>query len=205
LQASDLYLAIACESGNETAWWHFDRQYRSFVERLARHLLSSRADADEVIDHVYAELFGTKVVNGVRISKCSTYSGRGSLQGWLRAVVSHAVIDFYRRRQDEVSLDKLEEGDGRIGRVWIARDHRGEESMLGDLVRDRYRAVTLVALDQALDALDDHEKLLLLYYHVEGLKLREIARIVEEPASPIRRWFQRRAKSGERPARVHES
>jgi DNA-directed RNA polymerase specialized sigma24 family protein len=64
--------------------------------------------------------------------------------------------------------------------------------------------VTVAALDQALATLDDHEKLLLLYYHVEGLKLREIARIVEQPMSPIRRWFQRRGRSGER-ARVHES
>jgi transposase len=42
----------------------------------------------------------------------------------------------------------------------------------------------------------------LLYYHVEGLKLREIARIIEEPQSPIRRWFQRRTS---RQSRVHES
>jgi transposase len=73
--------------------------------------------------------------------------------------------------------------------------------MLANVVRERYRTVTVAALDHALVTLDDHEKLLLLYYHVDGLKLREIARIVQEPMSPIRRWFQRRARSG----RVHES
>jgi len=207
LQDSDLYLALACAHGSESAWWEFDRRYRSFIERLARHLLSVRADADEVIDHVYAELFGTRVVNGVRLSKFRTYTGRGSLQGWLRAVVSHAVIDFYRRRQDEVSLDKLEESgeETKIRHSRAAQAHRSEESMLASVVRERYRTVTVAALDQALATLDDHEKLLLLYYHVEGLKLREIARIVEQPMSPIRRWFQRRARSGEKPRRVHES
>ena len=205
LQVFDLYLALACARGNENAWWQFDRQYRLFIERLARHLLSIRADADEIIDHVYAELFGTKVVDGIRLSKFRTYSGRGTLQGWLRAVVSHAVIDFYRRRQDEISLDKLEEIDGRQSGARIMLDRQCEETMVAGIVRERYRAVTLAALDDALATLDDHEKLLLLYYHVEGLKLREIARIVEQSASPIRRWFQRRSKSGERPARVHES
>ena len=68
LQHTDVYLALGCARGNEAAWWEFDRRYRSFVERLARHLLSTRGDADEVIDHVYAELFGTKVVDGVRLS-----------------------------------------------------------------------------------------------------------------------------------------
>ena len=207
LQTLDLYLALACARGSESAWWEFDRRYRSFIERLARHLQSTRADADEVIDHVYAELFGTKVVEGVRQSKFRTYTGRGTLQGWLRAVVSHAVIDFYRRRQDEVSLDKLEESgeETKVRHSRLAHAHRSEESMLANVVRDRYRAVTFAALDQALATLDDHEKLLLLYYHVEGLKLREIARIVEEPMSPIRRWFQRRGRSGGRSGRVHES
>jgi len=203
LQSADLYLALACARGNESAWWEFDRRYRSFVERLARHLLTTRADADEVIDHIYAELFGTKIVNGVRQSKFRTYTGRGTLQGWLRAVVSHAVIDFFRRRQDEVSLDKLEESgeESKMRHSRLAHAHRAEESMLAHLVRERYRTVTTSALDHALQSLDDHEKLLLLYYHVDGLKLREIARIVQEPLSPIRKWFQRRARSG----RVHES
>lgn len=206
LQDLDLFLALACARGNEAAWWEFDRRYRSFIERLARHLLSIRADADEVIDYVYAELFGTRVVDGVRLSKFRTYTGRGSLQGWLRAVVSHAVIDFYRRRQDEVSLDRLEEigEENRVRHTRAGQTNRNEESMVASVARERYRAVTVAALDQALATLDDHEKLLLLYYHVEGLKLREIARIVEEPTSPIRRWFQRRGRSGER-ARVHES
>jgi RNA polymerase sigma-70 factor (ECF subfamily) len=203
LQSADLYLALACARGNESAWWEFDRRYRSFVERLARHLLTTRADADEVIDHIYAELFGTRIVDGVRLSKFRTYSGRGTLQGWLRAVVSHAVIDFYRRRQDEIPLDKLEESgeESKMRHSRLAHAHRAEESMLANLVRERYRNVTKAALDQALASLDDHEKLLLLYYHVDGLKLREIARLVQEPMSPIRAWFQRRARSG----RVHES
>ena len=203
LQSADLFLALACARGNESAWWEFDRRYRSFVERLARHLLTTRADADEVIDHIYAELFGTKIVNGARQSKFRTYTGRGTLQGWLRAVVSHAVIDFYRRRQDEVSLDKLEESgeESKMRHSRLAHAHRAEESMLAHLVRERYRAATTGALDHALASLDDHERLLLLYYHVDGLKLREIARIVQEPMSPIRKWFQRRARSG----RVHES
>jgi RNA polymerase sigma-70 factor (ECF subfamily) len=203
LQHADLYLALACARGNESAWWEFDRRHRSFVERLARHLLTTRADADEIIDHIYAELFGTKIVDGVRQSKFRTYTGRGTLQGWLRAVVSHAVIDFHRRRQDEISLDKFEETGEEPGLRQLPGSHaqRAEESMLANVVRERYRTATVAALDHALATLDDHEKLLLLYYHVDGLKLREIAKLVQEPMSPIRRWFQRRARSG----RVHES
>jgi hypothetical protein len=79
--------------------------------------------------------------------------------------------------------------------------------MLAKVVRERYRLVTIAALDRSLATLDDHETLLLLYYHVEGLKLREIARLVEQPESPIRRWFQHLSKRRTRvpSSRVYES
>src|SRR6266508_4033322 len=112
LQHSDLYLAIGCARGNENAWQQFDRDYRPFIERLARHLARTGSDAEEVIDSVYAELFGTKVVAGVRQSKFKSYTGRGTLRGWLRAVVTNAVVDLYRGRQAEISLDSWSETGG---------------------------------------------------------------------------------------------
>lgn len=208
LQDRDLFLALACARANEQAWWEFDRQYRSFIERWARHLVRGGTDADEVIDSVYVELFGTRISGGVRQSKFRTYTGRGSLRGWLRAVILHTVVDLYRGRKPEIPLedwsgnDEAREPHGRFA------ERRGtEEIMLASVVRDRYRLATIAALDQSLAALDDHETLLLLYYHVEGLKLREIARIVEQPRSPIRRWFQRQSRRrGTSPSsRVHES
>src|SRR4029453_4014224 len=59
LQAGDLFLALACADGNERAWWEFDQQYRGYLERLARHLAKTEVDAQEVIDCVYVELYGT--------------------------------------------------------------------------------------------------------------------------------------------------
>jgi len=209
LQARDLFLALACARGNEQAWWEFDRQYRSFIERWARHLVRGGTDADEVIDLVYVELFGTRVSGGVRQSKFRTYTGRGTLRGWLRAVILHTVVDLYRGRKPEIPLEEWSGSgdDTREQHGWRQETQGTEESMLASVVRDRYRSAAIAALDQSLATLDDHETLLLLYYHVEGLKLREIARIVEQPRSPIRRWFQRPSKRRETspPGRVHES
>jgi len=201
LKAVDLYLGLACLRGDEQAWWEFDRQHRSFIERWTRHLVRTDADADEVIDAVYVELFGTKVVDGVRQAKFRTYTGRGSLRGWLRAIILHAAVDLHRAPKVEISMEDWSENsdDPPVGHV---SGREIEVSMLTSVVHERYRSATVSALDHALGTLDDHETLLLLYYHVEGLKLREIARIVEEPKSPIRRWFQRRSS---RRTRVHES
>jgi RNA polymerase sigma-70 factor len=209
LQVTDLYLALACARGNEHAWWEFDQSYRRYIERIARHLASIETDAEEVIDSVYVELYGTRVVEGARQSKFATYTGRGTLRGWLRTVVWHAVIDMHRARHDEISIEDWSESGGethdRPG--WRAEARGGESAMVDRIARERYAAATVAALDASLATLDDHEKLLLLYYHVEGLKLREIARLVETPESPLRRWFQRQSKrrASAPESRVHES
>lgn len=200
LQILDLYLGLGCMRGSEQAWWEFDRQHRSFIERLTRHLVRGDADADEVIDAVYVELFGTKVTNGLRQSRFRTYTGRGTLRSWLRTTILHAAVDMYRSAKVEVPLKEWSGGDESSHQELVSGD--AEDSMLTSIVRERYRSATIAALDHALTTLDEHETLLLLYYHVEGLKLREIARIVEEPRSPIRRWFQRRSSAQ---TRVHES
>lgn len=208
LQADDLFLAAACAAGNERAWWEFDHQHRGYLERVARHLAKSELDALEVIDSVYVELYGTRVVDGQRLSKFATYGGRGSLRGWLRTVVWHSLVDLHRRSHDEVSLDEMTENIGEgMAHASFAEDlPGGEDEMIDEINRSRYLGATVKALRDAFASLDDHEKLLLLYYHVENLKLREIARLVENESSPLRGWFQRKYRADENNrARTHES
>ena len=209
LNINDLFLAIACSNSSERAWWEFDQHHRTYLERVARHLASSEMNASEVVDSVYVELYGTRIVDGVRQSKFASYTGKGSLRGWLRTIVWHALVDLHRASHDEVSLDEMTEnvGEGYAQSTFLNPSKGGEAEMLDELVRERYRHVTFRALETSFAALDDHEKLLLLYYHVENMKLREIARIVEVPTSPLRSWFQRRSVQRENSpnSRVHES
>lgn len=209
IQADDLFLALACANGNERAWWEFDQQHRSYLERVARHLARTEIDAQEVVDSVYVELYGTRVVDGERVSKFATYSGRGSLRGWLRTVIWHSLVDLHRASHDEVSLDEMTEtvGEGYAHSNFAELKLGGEGDMIEYLAKDRYRKATLSAIENAFSSLDDHEKLLLLYYHVENMKLREIARMVENSASPLRGWFQRKSANRETnpESRIHES
>src|SRR5215468_3410537 len=174
IQADDLFMALACSNGSERAWWEFDQQHRSYMERVARHLAKTDIDAQEVIDQVYVELYGTKVVDGERLSKFSTYSGRGSLRGWLRTVIWHSLVDLHRAGHDEVSLDELTEtvGEGAAQAGFAEPPAGGEDEMVDQITRDKYRNATLSAIGTAFSSLEPHEKLLLLYYHAEGMKLR---------------------------------
>ncbi|HMT08134.1 MAG TPA: hypothetical protein PKA82_09025 [Pyrinomonadaceae bacterium] len=209
LQANDLFLALACSVGNERAWWEFDQQHRSYMERVARHLAKTEIDATEVVDAVYVELYGTRVVDGERVSKFALYSGRGSLRGWLRTVIWHSVVDQHRAGHGEVSLDEMTDniGEGAAHANFAIENPTGEDAAESDLIRSRYRSATVESLAAAMLSLDAHERLLLKYYHVDGLKLREISRLSENENSPLRDWFQRRSQTREaKPdAKVYES
>jgi DNA-directed RNA polymerase specialized sigma24 family protein len=143
------------------------------------------------------------------VSKFATYSGRGSLRGWLRTVIWHSLVDLHRASHDEVSLDEMTEnvGEGAAHAAFAVTASGGEGEMLDDITRRRYQTATVESLDRAFSSLEDHEKLLLLYYHVEQLKLREIARLVENEGSPLREWFQRKLQRREQNprGRIHES
>ena len=209
IQADDLFMALACANGSERAWWEFDQQHRNYLERVARHLASTDIDAQEVVDTVYVELYGTRVVDGERVSKFSTYSGRGSLRGWLRTVIWHSLVDLHRASHDEVSLDEMTEnvGEGFAHASFAETAPGGEDEMIEQIAKQRYKKATVSAIETAFANLDNHEKLLLLYYHVENLKLREIARMVESQTSPLRDWFQRKSPTREKnpESRIHES
>jgi len=209
IQADDLFLALACSNGSERAWWEFDQQHRSYLERVARHLASTDIDAQEVVDTVYVELYGTRVVDGARVSKFATYSGRGSIRGWLRTVIWHSLVDLHRASHDEVSLDEMTEnvGEGFAHASFAETSLGGEDEMIDQIAKQRYKKATISAIETAFASLDSHEKLLLLYYHVESMKLREIARLVESQNSPLRDWFQRKSPTREKnpESRIHES
>jgi RNA polymerase sigma-70 factor len=209
IQHDDLFMALACANGSERAWWEFDQNHRSYLERVARHLASTEIDAQEVIDTVYVELYGTRVVDGERVSKFASYSGRGSLRGWLRTVIWHSLVDLHRASHDEVSLDEMTEtvGEGMAHSNFAEMNLGGEDQAIDQITHQRYRKATLTSIENAFAELDAHEKLLLLYYHVENLKLREIARLVETPSSPLRDWFQRKSAAREKDpmSRIHES
>jgi len=181
-------------------------ELKDFLNQL---LARTEIDAQEVIDTVYVELYGTRVVDGERVSKFATYSGRGTLRGWLRTVIWHCVVDLHRASHDEVSLDEMTEnvGEGYTHASFAETNLGGEDEMIEKISKDRYRKATLTSIENAFASLDAHEKLLLLCYHVESMKLREIARLVENVDSPLRGWFQRKSASREEnpSSKIHES
>src|SRR6059036_4171524 len=84
LRLEELALARACAAGNERAWEIFLLRYREKLYDIAGYVTREASAARDLADSIYADLYGMTERDGKRSSKLASYTGRGSLEGWLR-------------------------------------------------------------------------------------------------------------------------
>lgn len=108
LHLTELALAHGCALGREAAWETFFSRYRSSLFHTAVSITGSATLGQELADSLYAELYGLRQAEGERRSPLASYSGRGSLPGWLRATLVQRWRDHHRRTHRETALDGVE-------------------------------------------------------------------------------------------------
>jgi RNA polymerase sigma-70 factor len=186
LNADDLCLAAACAKGDDTAWEDFFREYRSYMVSVARTMTQDAGAAEQLADSTFAELYGLRESGGARVSKFSFYSGRGSLRGWLRAVVFQLSADHHRQSSRLVQTEEPEDMD-RIAHAAEKPEKRQTTDL--DYVRERYREAVVASLRRAIEDLDTRERLLLAYYYYDEMTLREIGHLFDVHEATISRWL----------------
>ncbi|HEX8087754.1 MAG TPA: sigma-70 family RNA polymerase sigma factor [Blastocatellia bacterium] len=186
LNCEDLCLAVACAKGDEAAWEDFYRDYRSYMVNIARTMTHDAGAAEQLADSTFAELYGLRESGGARVSKFSFYSGRGSLRGWLRAVVFQLSADHHRQTSRLVQTEEPEDMD----RLVLAAD-AGERHAAPEVsfVNERYRAAIAGALRRAIAELESRDRLLLAYYYYDEMTLREIGRLFDVHEATVSRWL----------------
>lgn len=186
LNAEDLCLAVACAKGDDAAWEDFFRDYRSYLVSIARTMTQDAGAAEQLADSTFAELYGLRESGGARVSKFSFYSGRGSLRGWLRAVVFQLSADLHRQTSRFVQTEEPEDMDRLVRAPEAAGRSTGVET---PFIRDRYQAAVTDALRRAIADLEPRERLLLTYYYYDDMTLREIGQLFNVHEATISRWL----------------
>jgi len=181
LRVEELALAHACACGNETAWETFLLRYREKLYDIARAIAREDSAARELADSLYADLYGTTMREGSRVSKLASYTGRGSLEGWLRTVLAQEYVNRYRRQKRLVSLDEESEA----GMQFAAADSAPVSAL--DL---RLESAT----DEALSTLTAEGRFILASYYLDKRTLAEIARTLSVHESTISRKLEKLAK-----------
>jgi RNA polymerase sigma-70 factor, ECF subfamily len=182
LRIDELALARACAAGHNPAWEIFLTRYREKLYQSALRIAREDSAARELADTLYADLYGTNTREGQRISKLASYTGRGSLEGWLRTVLSQEYVNRYRRTKRLVSLDEESEE----GIQFSAPEPEPVPPAEPRLAE---------ATDEALGALSGEDRMVLSAYYLDGRTLAEIARMLGVHESTISRKLDKLAKT----------
>ena len=182
MQADDLCLIIACERGDESAWTDLVERFTATVRSAARSASSNEDAAEDLAQSIWAELYGLRArKDGMPASKLAYYSGRGSLAGWLRAVVAQLAVDTFRKQsrlvqtEEDTDLDRLAR-DARLGegQAVVAGIPTPEESM-----SNRFAQTDLQqALSTSVQELTAEDRLLVKLYYFDNLRLREAGAVL---------------------------
>lgn len=182
LNADDLCLIIACENGDETAWSDLVRNFDSTVKQAARKISSNTEDSEDLASSIWAELYGLKEKDGKAKGKLSYYSGRGSLAGWLRAVVSQLAIDQFRKQSKFVQIEEAREFENLANEssekdenhTLVAHGESPEEI----LSRKESQRDVADAFREAIQGLETEDRLIIKLYYFDELKLKDIGNML---------------------------
>jgi RNA polymerase sigma-70 factor (ECF subfamily) len=178
MQADDLCLIIACERGDEKAWNDLVERFTATVRSAARSASANEDAAEDLAQSIWAELYGLRTrKDGRPAGKLAYYSGRGSLAGWLRAVIAQLSVDTFRKQsklvqaEEDTDLERLaREAQVSETQTFAASGIQNPEQALSN----RFAEADLqAALAQAVRGLEAEDKLLVKLYYFDDLRLRE--------------------------------
>ncbi len=174
LHLEELAIARGCALGRESAWRRFLKQYREQLTRAAVEMTGSTGLGEELASALYSELFGLTEREGRRWCPLLRYSGRGSLMGWLRAILAQRRVNQYRKIGRESELGEIEPA--------AAVSEQIEPEQLEDL---------RVALKMTLSEASAEERFLLSAYYLDQHTLHEMSRVLRVHEATISRKLKR--------------
>lgn len=179
IRADDLCLIVACENGDEQAWEDLVANFDSTVRSAARKMSANNEDAEDLASSIWAELYGLRQdKDGNKKSKLAYYSGRGSLAGWLRAVVSQLAVDQFRKQSKFVQIEEDREFENLASEAAHSdNNHHGSHNENPeDLLTEKQTSSDVSeALKTAIAELEAEDRLILKLYYFDDLKLKDIA------------------------------
>ena len=175
LHLAELALAHACALGREAAWQIFLSRYRASLTQAAYSITGSATRGQDLADSLYAELYGLRETGGERRSPLASYSGRGSLLGWLRTTLVQRFRDHHRRTHRETPLDDLD--SPAPAATPISADLR----------------LLTTAVSKTLSGIAAEDRFLLAAYYLDRQTLLQIARTLAVHEATISRRLKRLA------------
>ena len=138
----------------------FDRllcQCKNAIERFVRFKLTSKADADDVLQEVYCAAF----------QKFSTLKDKSNFKAWILSIARNKCNDYFRKRANEFEIPL-------------------DEMMATFLLQGRFGITHSSLVDDTLELLGSKDKQILYLYFFRELSQGEISKRLQIPLGTVK-------------------
>uniref|UniRef100_UPI004056E4E8 RNA polymerase sigma factor n=1 Tax=Acetatifactor sp. TaxID=1872090 RepID=UPI004056E4E8 len=140
-----------------TEFESFLAEYRREIERFVYFKISSKADADDVLQEVYLAAF----------QKFYMLSNKSNFKAWVISIARNKCNDYYRRKrnQEDVSFEEIEECA---------------------LTASRYGYIEQKLVYDTIDSLSDNDRQILSLFFICGYNQHEISEKLNIPVGTVK-------------------
>lgn len=164
------------QSGDADA---FDELVRRYIERAYQYAFRLTRDPDEAADVVAESML--RVLRAL-----PSFRGGSTFSTWLYRIVTNCFLDMRKKRSYRLGSD--------LERMF-AGDEVLAQSPYGVARKSTYAAVVrrecMARIEQAVEALPEYQKLIVVMYHAEALSYEEIAEILNLPVGTVKSRLNR--------------
>ena len=170
-EPSDITLVELAQQGDIEAYEHLVERYHARIYSLTYQMTSNREDAEDLTQEIFIKA----------LQALPKFKGKSSFYTWLYRIGINKTINYRkkRNRRRPLSLDSLEEEKGEGVAL-----QEGDKQLTPD--HDLRIQELKVKLNEAIDALSDKHRTVVVMHDIEGIKHDEIAKIVGVSVGTVR-------------------
>ncbi|WNJ16886.1 sigma-70 family RNA polymerase sigma factor [Pontibacter sp. G13] len=161
IHMSDTHIVQGCQDGDRNSQRQLYEKYFESMTWVCYRYLRERSLVEDIVHEGFIKIF----------QKIGTYSGKGSLEGWMKRIMVNTCLDYLRKHKRLVSEVDLEE----------AKECSMPEQAVADM-----QANQILELVQELS---DMQRTVFNLYVMEGFPHKEIAQMLNIGPSTSRAYL----------------
>ncbi len=158
-------LVTRCQAGDELAWESLVRSYQARLYGLAYHYLGDAEEARDVAQEIFISIY-------THLDRCE---GAGHFVPWMMRIARNACIDRLRRRRARPPAQDVPAAEA----VDLVSSEPGPEAMWA---KEQQKQL----VHQAMQSMSDLNREMIILKEMQGLRLEEIARMLDLPLGTVK-------------------
>ncbi|HET6546246.1 MAG TPA: RNA polymerase sigma factor [Rhodanobacteraceae bacterium] len=158
-------LVTLARSGRRDAFGQIMQRCNQRLFRIARGIVRDDSEAEDVVQESYLHAF----------DKLDAFRAEASLLTWMTRIVLNEAHGRLRRRRNTVDLDRFDASPAGADRIVHFPSRFGSEDPASDLARAQIRRL----LEQAIEQLPEHFRLVFILREIEECTVDETARTLD--------------------------